>query len=824
MNATYVLSCDGKCEFMEASKRKITIKVLIGYIAVVALAVIAGGLVLSEIRTLTDTQNEDLKDRNKAIRIGSLIADIYENESLARAALQLNSQKKYDAYLSQNDTLLKRIEILSILVNNNDQKELLDSIKIVFDRKYETMNELRAIKANNSAEKSIERTIEKLNSIDPILGNLSLKDYAENPTTLSPKTRRILEEYIKFSNGINGTDSFKKIDQKNIDSIVNASKFLLKQVQEESISQKQSLQLKEKQLIEDDLMTSRQLRNLLRTLELEMVAFAENIDVQRKETLDRSINIITWAAIISFLLVVIFSLLILNDFWKSQRYRKQLEISNDYTSSLLKSREQLINMVSHDLRSPLSTISGYSELLQKQPQNSKDAHYLKHIQSASSYMTQLVEELLEFSSLEGGNITIETIAFNLSAIVEESSENIHAVYTDKPIELVVHQDDKLNRTILSDPFRIKQILYNLIGNAFKFTEKGKINIHTQLVMLKGNPFAQITVKDTGIGISKEKQQEIFNAFTQVDHSTGIQHQGFGLGLAITKKLVDLLQGSLTLTSELNKGSAFQVTIPIQLSEKELQVDSKLHTNLVFKLNAIVVEDNPSLRQLIFDILSQHGVTVHAFADATTALSSLKHLPFDVIITDIQLPDMNGFEFLETVKTLDVYQQQPIVAMTGSSHMDTPDFEKRGFSKVIFKPFTASSILQGIAELFPEANVESAMATKVTSKATLLFDTTSIGGFVNHDPTALKAVLKTFLEDTKDTMVILKTAAKNKDVKTINDLSHRMLSMFKQLKATTIVPFLESLENLQSISEIDLEGLETEMSAFYDELNDFISSK
>lgn len=166
---------------MESSKRKITFKVIIGYITLGILVTIAGWLVFSEIRTLTQTQNEDLSDRTKVIRIGGLIADIYENESLARAALQLNSEEKFEAYISQNDTLLKSIDTLSILVNNDYQRELLDSVKVVFDTKYQTMNELRAIKSNNSTEKSIEKTIEKLNTIDPILGKLTIKDYVENP-------------------------------------------------------------------------------------------------------------------------------------------------------------------------------------------------------------------------------------------------------------------------------------------------------------------------------------------------------------------------------------------------------------------------------------------------------------------------------------------------------------------------------------------------------------------------------------------------------------------------------------------------------------------
>ncbi|MEO6347261.1 MAG: ATP-binding protein [Aquaticitalea sp.] len=808
---------------MESSNRKITFKVIIGYITLAFLAVIAGWLVLSEIKILTATQNDDLKDRNKVIRIGGLIADIYENESLARAALQLNSQEKFDVYISQNDTLLKNIDTLSVMVDNDYQRQLLDSVSVVFDKKYQTMNELRSIKANNTSEKAIEKTIEKLNSIDPILGKLSIKDYVENPETMTPKTKEILEEFIKLSNDLNAKDSLSIGNQKKIDSIVTSSRALLKKVLSESASQKETLQIKERELIENDLLTSRQLRNLLRTLELEMLSYSHTIDQKRKETLDHSINIITFAAIVSFLLVIVFTILILNDFWKSQRYRTQLEKSNEYTSSLLKSREQLIHMVSHDLRSPLSTISGYSELLQKSHHtNSKDDYYLKHIRSASGYMTQLVEELLEFSKLEGGNIKIEAIPFNLTSIVEEASENIQANHTEKPIELIVNQDKNMDRTILSDPFRIKQILYNLVGNAYKFTEKGSITVTSKLVRGQDKNFVVLTIEDTGIGIGKEKQQEIFKAFTQINNPKDNHQNGFGLGLAITKKLVDLLNGTLRLESEPGKGSTFYVSIPVKLSDKQIQTEPMPLEIPEFDLKAIVVDDDPSLRQLITDILKQHKIEVYGYEDAKVALSELDKLSFDLIITDIQLPKMNGFHFMETVKKMSTYQQQPIIAMTGRMDLDAEHFLESGFSSVIFKPFTADTLLNRFMELFPDAIQTSGKTDKKLIQNSNLFDTASISGFLDHDENALKSMLKRFLEDTKKTMAILKNAAETDDVHTINDLSHRMLTMFKQLSVDTVVTQLETLENIKAVKEEDIQLLESKMENFYKALEDYLT--
>lgn len=807
---------------MKASSRKITFKVLFGYIALGILAAISGWLVFSELRNFTAAQTDDLKDRDKLIRISGLVADIYENESLSRAALQLNTDSQFNAYLLQNDSLLSTIDTLSDLVNNAYQNALLDSVKVIFDKKQRDLTELRRLKENNNAEKSIELTINKLKSIDPILGKLTLEDYVENPKAIDPKTKEVLEGFIQFSNDLKAKDSVSKVDQRQIDSIVTISRNMLNKIQKDAASQKQSLMLKERELAENDLITSRQLRNLLRNLEREMVASSQSIMTQRQKALDRSTTIIYLAALVSFVLVIIFSIVILNDFWKSQQYREKLEQSNTYTNSLLKSREQLINMVSHDLRSPLSTISGYSELLQKTAQSTKEGNYLDHIKNASSYMSQLVDDLLEFSKLEDGHITIESIPFNLRTILDETSTNIQAIYADKPIELYIKHAPELDRTIVSDPFRIKQVLYNLIGNAYKFTEQGSITITTQLHSKNNEHTVSITVSDTGIGISKEKQEDIFNAFTQVNQTKDVKHSGFGLGLAISKKLMHILKGTLSLQSTPGRGSKFIISFPVKLSDAILETAHTISETPHFKLKAIIVDDDAALRQLLTDVLGQHQITTVTFEDAKAALAAMETLKFDVLITDIQLPKMNGFHFMETLKTMPFYKNQPIIAMTGRTDIKSENYLDSGFSKVVFKPFASHVWFEILSELFPERIRKPEKQQAQKSYSCDYFDTSSIAGFLNYDEEALKSLLKIFLKDTEKHLTELKTAHDENNLKVITDLSHRMLTMFKQLGAHTIVPHLAKLEHTKVVDNEILKALETELEPFCKAMEAYIN--
>src|SRR5690606_5418362 len=209
---------------------------------------ISVGLVFSELGNFTATQTDDLKERHKLIKISGLVADIYENESLAKAALQLNTQEKYSAYISQNDTLISTIDTLMVLVNNTYQKALLDSVKVIFVKKQEDLYQLRRLKDNSNSEKYIEQTIAKLKSIDPILGKFTLEDYVENPSTADPKTKEIMERVVKSLNELTAKDSIKKVDQKKIDSIVTMSRDMLNKTQKEVAAQRQSLMIKEREL------------------------------------------------------------------------------------------------------------------------------------------------------------------------------------------------------------------------------------------------------------------------------------------------------------------------------------------------------------------------------------------------------------------------------------------------------------------------------------------------------------------------------------------------------------------------------------------------
>ncbi|MDN3664962.1 ATP-binding protein [Algibacter miyuki] len=807
---------------MKYAKRTITFKVIIGYIILGVLATISGFLIFHEIKTFTSLQKEDITDRSKIIRAGSLIADIYENESLARAAIQLKSSEKFDEYVFENEQLILKIDSLRSLINSDSQQHILDSIKVYVNQKFENIKELKELKTRDNADESINKAINKLTSIDSHLGKVSINDLVKNPDALDKKTRLNFEEYVKILNKYSPRDSIKKTDQIEIDSLLSVSKSMLKDVQIKSNNQRVFLQKKESELIQNDLIIFRKLQQLLSALERDIVDYSNVINQQRELTINRSKNIILASAAISFIVIIIFSIIILNEFRKTQRYRKQLEEANETTSSLLKSREQLISMVSHDLRTPLSTITGFSELLQQSVLEKKDKNYIEHISSASNYMGKLVDDLLEFSKLENGNITIESIAFNLENHIEEIVQHVKNSVKNKPVEFILEHDQSIENLIITDPFRLKQVLFNLVINAYKFTNEGSITISSLLKQ----EVLEIKVSDTGVGINDNQKEHIFKEFAQADNNQNSNDKGFGLGLTISKKLVEILGGDLTLESELNKGSIFTLKIPVKRSNKPLNANNTSTEVLVkpiFNLKAIVVEDDASMRKFIHDVLKQYGIQAYVFGDAKNALDEIKQIDFDFVLTDIQLPKMNGIHFMEILKTDASYKNQPIIAMTGRAKMSTKDYLNSGFSEVILKPFNSSKI-QHVLESFFSSEGTYIKEKRITEESIEPegFSIVSLSTFFNNDTDAVKGILTTFLDDTKKNYELLVVAKNINDIETINSLSHKMLTMFKQLSVDAVIPFLETFELRKTIENNDFEAFKKELEQFIKALENYIN--
>uniref|UniRef100_UPI0030D84C19 ATP-binding response regulator n=1 Tax=uncultured Marixanthomonas sp. TaxID=757245 RepID=UPI0030D84C19 len=472
-------------------------------------------------------------------------------------------------------------------------------------------------------------------------------------------------------------------------------------------------------------------------------------------------------------------------------------------------------------KTPLNTIVGYTGLMENTSLSEKQHHYINQIHSGSEYVSKLVNDLLDFSKLEAGKLKMESVPFSLENLLQQTTETYRDIYSEKKVELLVTIDPYLqNRVFESDPLRMQQILNNLVGNAFKFTETGSIELKASLLKArKKSVRVKIDVIDTGIGISEEKQQLIFKEFTQAEADTAKKFGGYGLGLAISKKLASLLDGSLKVESKPGEGSTFTLQIPLKKSDRTVRNSTKTSETAFKNLKAIVFDDDPAMRTMLSELFGQMNIEIRDFEKYSTFEKGEK-TDFDFVLTDIQMPTTSGFEILENFKkgAINNYNNQPIIAMTGSREHTRKAYFDKGFAEVLQKPFTKNDLVSVLEKVLPssissvkkQSNSSETVTTPQPAQPARqeksdLYDLSLLRSFLETDE-ALNDVLEVFYTQTKKDMVELKSFIEGKNREEVSQTAHRMLTMCRQISAHKVIPILEALETIPEEEKSNLAPL------------------
>ena len=780
---------------MESKKSYTPIKILFSYVVLLALVVTVGWFLYSENVVYNKLESKIALEKTKILKVSKLFSNVYKTESLARKTIQTNSEKDFKSYLIETDSLKSRIDTLKQIVTTEYQKTLLDSVTYLLSEKTKNIKQLKTIKNKADDEVSVNNAIDEITKMEFKLRKLELQDFTKSPNDLGSYQRNVLQKYVDYLNQNIPDDSTNTLSKQASDAILANSKKLLRNVKLKAEKKKESLNFQENKLLKNEIAISEQLRKVLRFIEREIIINSIKNNSLKEKSLKKVNEIVTISAIIGLLLTLFFSILIVSDYSKSQLYKKQLEIANFKTKNLLKSREQLISTVSHDLKTPLSTIVGYTELLDNSDINTKQSYFIKNIKNSSEYITQLVQDLLDFSQIEAGKITIEKVPFLLPEIIEEVAKNVQAVYKQKNIELIISCDEKLDVKIIGDPFRLKQVLTNIIGNAYKFTEEGFIKITADIV--NDAHFLAIKIEDSGIGIEKENQKLVFEEFTQANENIEKKYGGTGLGLSICQKIIAILGGNLNLESTFGKGSIFEIKLPLlfDTSVKTEKTTERAASNLK-KLTFIIIDDDINLLNLTGSVLRQQNYEVLSFNRAIEALETIQNTNFDFIITDIQMPEMDGFLFVEKLKstTNSFYKNQPIVAITGRADLDFSVYTKAGFSTVIKKPYSPKIMLETIQRILDNGILSDNEIVKTEQEPTSeSYSLTTLKEFLGSDNQSSKEFIESFMESTKLNLNDLEKAITEENEAEINSIAHRIAPMFRQIQAHEIGEILKTLE-------------------------------
>lgn len=783
---------------MTKKRPSITITVFAGYILLAALAGFAVWFIYNQVITFTNMTEGNMNGNEKLLLVGEAATQLYEAESLSRQLIQNGDLEGLQAYTSKIDSI--KTTLLSLERSDTDKSlaQEVDSINTLLSQKANNLEELLELRAGGETDSYYLRVLSELQKVDE---TFEIPNYEQRFKELEPHQRKVLIKLLEYSKMEN-----PETTNLSADSLVNAVKLVLSDLEKQERKYRVALKSKENELLANEIKLNNRLRSLLSTLETEEREKTLKQVSNWQETVEETSKTIALIGAVSLMVILIFVFLVIRDVSRSQKYRKQLENAKVYAESLLKSREQIMNTVTHDLRSPLNTVVGYTGLLEKTALNKSQNRYLKQLKKSSNYLLHLVNDLLDLSKLEAGKMSIEELTFNPKNLIEETVEN--AIPPEKPetVSVSVNISDELDQPVVTDPFRLKQILTNLVSNACKFTPKGRIEVNA---FLEKENILCIEVKDTGIGISKEQREKVFEEFSQEDHTIEKKYGGSGLGLAISKKLTLLLHGEITLESEPGTGSTFTIRIPVKISEKvNVEKPPALENTINFKeISVLLVDDEPSQLGLLTELIKAHGMSYRTAANGKEALQKLEDKKADLVLTDIQMPEMDGFELLRSIQNDQDLKHIPIIALSGQSHIPSEDYLKKGFSGNLLKPYSSEKLLQLIGSILRVEFKEEAQEVSPVDP-NKPYTLREIKTFSGGDQQALNAILESFIQSTLTNTANLREASSEKDYEKVSAVAHKMLPMFRQLQIEHLVPTLEILESddLDFVKSINIDAL------------------
>ncbi len=396
-----------------------------------------------------------------------------------------------------------------------------------------------------------------------------------------------------------------------------------------------------------------------------------------------------------------------NKIWGEEQQEEEVASRASFQNSKVNkgiSQEMLIATVSHEIRTPLSGIIGFADLLQEGKLSKEQEEQVNAIRSASHNLMDIINELLEYSKLSAGLEHFESINFNFNSIVQDVVYLCNTLMLAKEVSLNVRQDPNIPEVLVGDPSKLSQILLNLLGNSIKFVEKGSIHLNISMIKEKKDKiWLEFVISDTGIGISKEDLKHIFDSFKQANQHTFSKYGGTGLGLNIVKQIVEKLNGELEVSSRLGVGTTFRFTLCYGKGTQpvtEINGSNKATKDMVKGLRVLVFEDNLMNQRLLEQRLKAWGCRTYITENPFYGLNLLENTRIDVVLMDLRMPVMNGFEVTRRIRGNNNIKisEIPIVALTADfSIEDKNECEINGINDFILKPFSPQDLLNKLVE-------------------------------------------------------------------------------------------------------------------------------
>lgn len=729
-------------------KNNVPVKVAIGYGVVAAVFILAIYLVYSNTQSIININKSSQEYSRQRDASDSLMASLLKEE-------QINLQQLTQAYEKEKDGNF----IHQKVTNLNSGK---DSVMV----------HPTATKTHEAQTTTVE-VVKTRKGFFRRLADAFKKEHTDTLSVKQDSSKTTIDSVTPVDVAGKVADVLAEISKEEKKASKNKDQAVTKEIAD--------LQMVNAQLA----LRSNQQLNELRQKEKASLQRALDKAVKARKSLILQISLLAIVAMAAALVLLIY---IWRDTQKERIYRENLERAKEETQRIMEQRERLLLTITHDIKAPAASISGFIDLLKDYMTAPEAISCLNNIRHSAQHLSQLVAALLDYHQLENGLMKLHPVSFNLRDLITHCVESMRFKAEEKDLQITCQikmeqETDSRNSSMMcrADAFRIRQVMDNLISNAIKYTQQGHVEVSASIEKQGNQHQLVVMIKDTGCGMTTEESQKVFHAFTRLKESQGIE--GVGLGLSITHELVTLLKGNIHIHSEKGKGTTFTVILPIEISKEIVQPTSKQHKGFQ-NHKILILDDDPLQLQLLQEILKRTTSPWKIFAcnHVGDALQVLHNEQPALMMMDIEMPEMNGIDFIKHVN----HSNMTVVAMTAHDASILPKLTQAGFDDCLFKPFDTEKLSLMLGEKISSLSQRKNMNHVKDRFAPLL-------AFAEDDHEAEKEILTSLQEELIEYDGKLHAIQKdNCNKKDISLIAHKLMPVATMLK-------FKSIHALQSIS-------------------------
>jgi len=829
--------------FYQAIVKKIIAAVVIGGIAMF----LSGEAIRVGFKEMLETVNKLSQPNVKLRVVNNLFHDITKLDQLQKVHAIKNPDKPYAAFKQGSGDLLRTIDTLrNLSAGNTVQLHRLDSMELILHTRDKLFKDYLTLRKDFIRNKDLSK---RINAVSKYIANLKPKvdtsvittNQKITTTTIVPTEidSIITEQKPKRSFlgrlfGIRKTESLpsalKHVEQelkvqvdtlsvaRQQDSSLWKVEKMMRRIEREQHQRTTKLMQRELQLLNTENKLHNQLLIILHSIEAEELTLDKRNIWLATEVVNASYKRINFIIVGFIVIAAILTYLILIDISRSNKYRKQLIKAKEEAEHLGQVKQRFLANMSHELRTPLQAILGFAE--QVRHQEKPDRAALKAIHQSSEHLLQIVNEVLDYSRITSGKFTFEQQPFDMWQLITEVVETMKLQADKKSLQLILKTNLAKSVFFTGDAFRLRQILYNLLGNAIKFTETGHVILAVRYTEEGEKAYFNFEVKDTGIGIPAGEIDQIFGVFEQGNASILHTYGGAGLGLNIVKTLVENQGGSIEVNSKVGMGSIFSVKLPFCKAQEALlpaNPEKIITPENKFQDKVLVVDDDMFILQLCATILNKHSIANVCTTNAASVLQQEWDQSLKLVLLDIRMPEINGIDLCKALRNR-VSKETRIYALTAQALPEERQaILQQGFDGILNKPFREQEMLALVHQQTipaPKAVVELPVQTGVE------LDLSSLIKMTGGNEQQLRLILDRFIADTQQDLELLDNYLQASSAKEIREVVHRLAGRTGQCGSKELFARLHMVE-LALHKGQTLEDLIEEITGLQEEIKSFV---